>query len=96
MKKSEDSKFKKTEDFITEEELEGVIAEVRKDVKKIEDKLNALTSTLASSDMLQVAEKILQFVLENPEQLSKKELREIAEEAVRIGKMGKKIKNINT
>ncbi|MCD6426579.1 MAG: hypothetical protein J7L03_00535 [Caldisericaceae bacterium] len=81
-------------DFVTKEELEGVIAEVRKDIKKIEDRVDTLASVLASPDILQVAEKFLQFICENPEQLSKEELKKIAEKAIKIGEMGKKIKNI--
>jgi len=81
-------------DFLTKDEFEGVIAEVRKDVKKIEDRVNTLTSVLASPDILQVAEKFLKFICENPEQLSKEELKKIAEKAMKIGEMGKKIKNI--
>lgn len=79
-------------DLVTKEELEGVISEVRKDIKKIEDRVDTLTSVLASPDILQVAEKFLQFVCENPEQLSKKDLKKIAEKAMRIGELGKKIK----
>ncbi len=83
-------------DLVTKEELEGVIAEVRKDVKKIEDRVDTLTSVLASPDILKVAEKFLKFVCESPEQLSKKELQKIVEKAERIGELGEKIKAIIT
>ncbi|MCD6427437.1 MAG: hypothetical protein J7L03_05025 [Caldisericaceae bacterium] len=83
-------------DLVTKEELEGVISEVRKDIKKIEGRVDALASVLASPDILQVAEKFLQFVLKNPEQLSEKELKKIASSAIRIGETGKRIqKKIN-